>query len=215
MQERQQDIAEEIANSLLHGVALIGAAFAVPRLLASAPHAHTGAQLGLLVFVVTMALLYGASTMYHALPAGRAKQWFLRLDHAAIYLFIAGSYTPFALNSHGSPTQGFQLALVWLAAAAGFALKVRARLSSPLLSTALYVAMGWLVLLAALPLMAHVPVVSAAWLVIGGVAYTVGVVFFVLDAAVRYAHAVWHGFVAAGTGCHIVAVLGLTQPLQA
>ncbi|PJI96177.1 channel protein (hemolysin III family) [Acidovorax sp. 69] len=215
MQQRQQDMAEEIANSVLHGATLLGAFLAAPRLLASATPANASAHTGLWIFVTTMTLLYGASTLYHAMPEGRSKQWLLRLDNAAIYLFIAGSYTPFALLSPGDSTRSVQLTLVWLAAAAGFAVKVRALHMPPLLSTALYVTMGWLVLLAALPLMAQLPAVSTAWLVIGGVAYTVGVVFFVLDTAVRYAHAIWHGFVAAGTGCHIVAVLGLSQPLQA
>ena len=99
--------------------------------------------------------------------------------------------------------------LVWLAALAGCWLQLRARRAAPWLSTALHVAMGWVALLAALHLMAHVPAVSAAWLVIGGAAYTTGVVFFVMEAMVRYAHAVWHSCVIAGTGCHVIAVLGL------
>ncbi|MCW5223205.1 hemolysin III family protein [Verminephrobacter aporrectodeae subsp. tuberculatae] len=208
------DAHEEAANSLSHGVALLGACLVVPELLRSARHVQGASYLGVLVFVVTMALLYAASTIYHALPPGRFKQCFLKLDHAAIYLFIAGSYTPFALGSpDDSLFNGIGLALVWLAAAAGFTLKVLSRLASPLLSTALYVVMGWLVLLAALPLMGHVPAVSAAWLVIGGAAYTLGLVFLAFDATVRYAHAVWHGFVAAGTACHTLALLSsLSHP---
>lgn len=205
-------MAEELANSALHGAALIGVLLVAPKLMASARYADASTHTGLLIFVATMALLYSASTLYHVLPEGRAKQWFLRLDHAAIYLFIAGSYTPVALCAPGDATQDIQLALVWLAAVAGFIAQVRTHRMSPALSTTLYVAMGWLVLLAALPLMAHVPAVSAAWLVIGGLAYTVGVVFFVLDATVRYAHAIWHCFVAAGTGCHVFAMLGLASP---
>ncbi|MGN8006042.1 PAQR family membrane homeostasis protein TrhA [Acidovorax sp. 22279] len=209
MSDRPQDLHEEVANSALHGAALVGACLAVPQLLQSAPAAHPAAIGGVLVFVATMALLYGASTLYHALPPGRAKEWALRLDHAAIHLFIAGSFTPFALSAPGHTHHVTALALVWLAALAGCWLQLRTRRTAPWLSTALYVAMGWVALLAALPLMAHVPAVSAAWLVIGGAAYTAGVVFFVMDAVVRYAHAVWHGCVIAGTGCHVIAVLGL------
>ena len=91
MSDRPQDLHEEVANSALHGAALVGAFLAVPQLLQSAPAAHPAALWGVLVFGATMALLYGASTLYHALPLGRAKQWALRLDHAAIHLFIAGS----------------------------------------------------------------------------------------------------------------------------
>ena len=123
--------------------------------------------------------------------------------------FIAGSFTPFTLSAPGHRHHLTALVLVWLAALVGCWLQLRARRAAPWLSTALYVAMGWVALLAALPLMAHVPAVSAAWLVIGGAAYTAGVVFFVMDAVVRYAHAVWHGCVVAGTGCHVIAVLGL------
>lgn len=93
MSDRPQDLHEELANSALHGAALVGACLAVPQLLQSAPAAHPAAIWGVLVFGATMALLYGTSTLYHALPPGRAKQWVLRLDHAAIHLFIAGSFS--------------------------------------------------------------------------------------------------------------------------
>ena len=209
MSDRPQDLHEEVANSALHGAALVGACLAVPQLLQSAPAAHPAALWGVLVFGATMALLYGASPLHHALPLGRAKQWVLRLDHAAIHLSIAGSFTPFALSAPSHRHHITALVLVWLAALAGCWLQLRARRAAPWLSTALYVAMGWVALLAALPLMAHVPAVSAAWLVFGGAAYTAGVVFFVMDAVVRYAHAVWHGCVVAGTGCHVIALLGL------
>ena len=161
------------------------------------------------MFGATMALLYGASTLYHALPLGRAKQWALRLDHAAIHLSIAGSFTPFALSAPSHRHHITALVLVWLAALPAAGCSCGRGAQPPWLSTALHVAMGWVALLAALPLMAHVPAVSAAWLVIGGAAYTAGVVFFVMDSVVRYAHAVWHGCVIAGTGCHVIALLGL------
>ena len=201
------DTDEEIANSSSHGLALLLAGLATPKLLDSTQHLGPRAYAGVVIFVATMALLYGASTAYHALPPGRAKQWFLKLDHAAIYLFIAGSYTPFVLSQPTSPQSIVTLALVWAAATVGFVLKAFAQHATTWWSTGLYVAMGWLVLAAALPLINTMPALAAAWLVIGGIAYTVGVVFFLMDSALHNAHAVWHVCVAAGTTCHVFAVL--------
>jgi hemolysin III len=208
MKTRPQSLGEEIANSVSHGVALLAAIGAVPFLIASARRLSLASFIGTLVFAATMVLLYLASTLYHALPAGRAKRIFLKLDHGAIYLFIAGSYTPFALGALGGPWGWTLFGLVWSLAVIGVTLKAFDRLSHPWLSTGLYLVMGWLVLIAAVPLIEKVPLPGLIWLVAGGLAYTTGVVFFVLDSRVRYAHAVWHGFVVAGTGCHFFAVLG-------
>ena len=208
MTNRQQSLGEEIANSISHGVALIAAIAGAPFLIASAYRENAASFIGTLVFAATMALLYLTSTIYHALPVGPVKKLFVKLDHSAIYLFIAGSYTPFALG----PLQGAWgwtlLGVVWSLAAVGITLKAFDRLSHPWLSTGLYLAMGWLVVVAAVPLLERVPLPGVLWLVAGGLAYTVGVIFFVLDSRLRYSHAVWHGFVAAGTGCHFFAVLG-------
>lgn len=206
--DRPQSLGEEIANSVSHGVALLAAIVAVPFLFAATRHLGIASAVGALVFAGTMVLLYFASTLYHALPDGRAKRVFLRLDHGAIYLFIAGSYTPFALGALGGPWGWTLFGLVWSFAAVGVTLKAFDRLSHPWVSTGLYLAMGWLALIAAVPLVEHVPAPGVALLVSGGLAYTVGVVFFVLDSRLRYAHTVWHGFVMAGTGLHFFAVLG-------
>lgn len=208
MIERPQTLGEEIANSISHGAALLAALVAAPILIVAATHLHAANIVGASVFAATMIILYLASTLYHALPAGRAKRVFCKLDHGAIYLFIAGSYTPFALGALGGPWGWTLFGLVWGLAALGIVLKAFDRLSHPWLSTGLYLAMGWLVLIAAVPLFEHVPVTGLALLVAGGLAYTVGVIFFVLDSRLRYAHAVWHGFVATGTGFHFFAVLG-------
>jgi len=206
-EERAQTLGEEIANSVSHGVALLAALAAVPFLLTSAWQLNLASFIGATVFAATMVLLYLASTLYHALPAGRAKRVFLKLDHGAIYLFIAGSYTPFALGALGGPWGWTLFGLVWSMAALGITLKTFDRLSHPWLSTGLYLAMGWLVLIAVVPLVRHVPSAGVALLVAGGLAYTAGVVFFLLDSRWRYAHAVWHGFVVAGTACHFFAVM--------
>jgi hemolysin III len=201
-------VGEEIANSVSHGVALLAAIAAVPILVAAARHMSAGALVGTCVFAATMVLLYLTSTLYHAMPAGRAKRVFMKLDHGAIYVFIAGSYTPFALGALGGPWGWTLFGLVWAFAALGVTLKAFDRLTHPWMSTGLYLAMGWLVVIAAVPLFEHVALPGIALLAAGGLAYTAGVVFFMLDSRVRYAHAVWHGFVVAGTGCHVFAVLG-------
>jgi hemolysin III len=209
MEAPAPDTGEEMANSGCHGIALIAACLAIPKLLESALHLGARAHAGVMVFAATMVLLYGASTAYHALPPGPMKQWLLKLDHGAIHLFIAGSYTPFALFQPHSTHGVAILSLVWAAAVAGFWMTTVASKTSARWATCWYVAMGWLVLLAALPLIQHMPPLGAAWLIMGGAAYTVGIVFYVLDSAVRYAHAVWHGCVAAGTTCHVFAVLSV------
>lgn len=200
-------MGEEIANSVSHGVALLAAIGAVPFLISAAHHLSAVSFIGVIVFAATMVLLYLTSTIYHALPNGRAKRVFLKLDYGAIYLFIAGSYTPFALGALGGVWGWTLFGLVWSLAALGITLKTFNRLTHPWLSTGLYLIMGWLVLIAAVPLVRHLPFTSIMWLVSGGLAYTFGVIFFVLDSRIRYSHAVWHGFVATGTGCHTFAVL--------
>jgi hemolysin III len=205
--DRPQTLGEEIANSVSHGAALLAAIAAMPFLIAAARHFSTAALVGAAVFAATMVLLYLTSTIYHALPAGRAKRVFMRLDHGAIYVFIAGSYTPFALGALGGAWGWTLFGLVWSFAALGVTLKACDRLSHPWISTGLYLAMGWLALIAVVPLFERVPLPGIALLAAGGIAYTFGVVFFMLDSRVRYAHAIWHGFVVVGTVCHFFAVL--------
>lgn len=208
MTHRCQSRGEEIANSISHGVALLAAIVVVPLLIAVARQRNTAGFVGAIVFAATMVVLYLSSTLYHALPDGRAKRVFLKLDHGAIYLFIAGSYTPFALGALAGSWGWTLFGVVWSLAALGVTLKAFGRLSRPWLSTGLYLVMGWLVLFAAVPLIQKVPLPGVELLVAGGLAYTLGVVFFVLDSRLKYAHAVWHGFVAVGTGFHFFAVLG-------
>ena len=211
---RAQSLREELANSVSHGAALLAALTAVPFLMLASSHSDNANYtinanfVGALIFALTMVFLYFTSTLYHALPEGRAKSVFLKLDHGAIYFFIAGSYTPFSLGAIESSHSWLMLGLVWAMALTGATLKVIDRLETPWLSTGLYLAMGWLVLVAAVPIVERVSLPVFNLLVAGGLAYTVGVIFFVLDSKLRYAHTVWHGFVAAGTGCHFFAVMG-------
>ncbi len=208
---RSQCQGEEIANSLIHGVALLAAIAAMPLLIVWASPLGTAHVVGASVFAATMLLLYMSSTLYHALPAGRAKQVFMKLDHCAIYLFIAGSYTPFAMGAPAGGSRDWMLlALVWSLAAVGVTLKSIDRPRQTWLSSGLYLVMGWLVLIAAMPLAERVPLRCVELLIAGGVAYTAGIVFFMVDSRFRYAHALWHGFVVAGSGFHFCAVLRYT-----
>jgi hemolysin III len=147
------------------------------------------------------------SALYHALPPGRAKFIANRLDHAAIYVFIAGSYTPFALGPLRGAWGWSLFGVVWGLAALGVYFKLRNRLRHPLWSTGLYVAMGWLALVAAVPILERIAQGGIVLLLAGGVAYTVGAVFFLYDNRLRYGHFVWHLFVLTGSTCHFVAVL--------
>jgi hemolysin III len=200
-------VAEEIANSVSHGLALAVALAALPALARSAGQRGDAAQIvGAVAFATTTVLLYLASTLYHALPRGRAKRVFRVLDHSAIFLLIAGTYTPFALGALRGPWGSGLLAAIWGLATAGIALKAVCGVRYPVVSTSLYLCMGWLVLIAAKPLLHSVPPWGVFWLLAGGLAYTAGVGFFAAR-RVPFSHFVWHLFVALGTTCHFVAVL--------
>jgi hemolysin III len=206
-QERLQSPGEEIANSVSHGVALLLALGAGAVLVvAAAQRGDTAAIVGASVFAASMVLLYLSSMLYHALPATRAKRVFRVLDHSAIYLLIAGTYTPFTLGVLRGPWGWTLFGLVWAMALAGVAVKAVAGIRYPRVSTALYLAMGWIAVIAIKPMWQLIPAWGLFWLVAGGLAYTVGVVFFAADGRLRYGHFVWHLFVAAGTACHFIAV---------
>lgn len=208
LRDRTQSLGEEIANSVSHGVALLAAVAAVPVLVVAASQRGGAAGIvGASIFAATMVLLYLTSTLYHALPLNRAKRVFRVLDHGAIYLLIAGTYTPFTLGVLRG-TWGWTLfGVVWALALAGVVLKAVGGLRYPRLSTCLYLAMGWLAVIAVKPLWLHVPMWGLFWLLAGGIAYTLGVAFFAADTRVRYSHFIWHLFVIAGTACHFIAVL--------
>lgn len=206
--DRDQTVGEEIANALSHGLGVVLAIAALPILVTRAVSLGGAADVvAAAVFAATMILLYGVSTLYHALPAGRAKAVLLRLDHAAIYVFIAGSYTPFTLGVlHTGPGVTLLIA-VWAAAAFGVAIKLLNRLKHRFVSTGLYLAMGWVVVFAAGPLLDRLPAAGLALLVAGGLSYTLGAFVFLLDNKVRYSHFVWHLFVLGGSVCHFFAAL--------
>ena len=205
---RNQTLGEEISNSVSHGLGLLLTIAALPVLIVNAVHNGGPADVvGATVFGVSAITLYLVSVLYHAIPHARAKAILRTLDHAAIYLMIAGTYTPFTLGVLRGGWGWTLFGLVWGMALVGVLFKALLGMRFPHISTFFYVAMGWIALIAIRPLWQHVPLAGLAWLLAGGVAYTLGVVFFVLDERVRYCHFVWHLFVLAGTACHFVAVL--------
>jgi hemolysin III len=213
MSRRPQSLGEEIANSLTHGAGLVASIAALPLLVLAATGRRDPWQLaGGAIFGGTLILLYLASTVYHALPDGRAKRALRVVDHSAIYLLIAGSYTPFTLGALRGPWGWSLLVSIWSLAILGITAKLTVGFRFPRLSTVFYVGMGWLALVAIQPLVTHLSPAGLGWLVAGGVCYTVGVPFYATDSRLRYGHAVWHLFVVAGSVCHFFAVLWHAAP---
>lgn len=204
--DREWSFGEELAHSLTHGAGLVlGIAGLVFLVFLAARTGDPWRIVACAVYATTLVLLYLASTLYHALSFTRARRVLQVLDHSAIFLLIAGSYTPFALVSLRGPWGWTLLAIVWGLAVAGITAKVVFGPRWPVISTVLYLAMGWTVLIAVKPLVEHVAPGGIAWLVAGGLAYTGGVVFYAWE-RLRYSHAIWHVFVLAGSACHYVAV---------
>lgn len=205
--DRVQSPGEEIANSVSAGAGLIAAIAGIPLLLASASQRGSNWTVaGALVYAATTVLLYLASSVYHALPRSRAKRLFRLFDHMAIFLLIAGTYTPFTLGALRGAVGWTIFAAVWSLAVVGIGLIAFGGLKSRSLSVCMYLGLGWLALFAARPLLLHVPLQGLLWLLGGGIAYTTGIVFY-LAQRLAYSHFIWHLFVIAGTGCHFCAVL--------
>lgn len=200
-------LREEIANGISHGLALIVALAALPILVVSASRAgNTHFTIGAAVFGVSMVVLYLASTLYHSLTHERAKHFFRQVDHCAIFLLIAGSYTPFTLGVLRGPWGWTLLAIVWTLAVAGIAIKVLTGTRHWWLLMCLYVVMGWLAIVAIKPILTLVPLPGIMLILAGGIAYSGGLAFFAAH-RIRYHHFIWHLFVIAGTTCHYFAVL--------
>jgi hemolysin III len=203
-----QSTGEELANSISHGIGLVGAIVGTPVLLLAAfHHGSTSFLIGTIVFTITMLQLYLGSTLYHAWPQTRVKSILQVLDHSAIFLLIAGTYTPLALGPLRDAGGLTILGTVWALAILGVLMKAtRGASRHRTLALFLYLGMGWLALIFIWPLAVAIPLSALLWLLAGGIAYTTGVLFYVRN-GVRYTHFVWHLFVLAGTGCHFAAVL--------
>lgn len=202
-----QDLREEIANSISHGLALLIALIALPVLVWSAAKiGSTHFTIGAAVFGSSIVVLYLASTLYHSLTHARAKHIFRQVDHCAIFLLIAGSYTPFTLGVLRGPWGWTLLAIIWLLAVAGIAMKLIGGTRHWWLCMVLYLIMGWLAVVAIKPMLTLIPLPGILLIFAGGIAYSGGLAFFAAH-RIRYNHFIWHLFVIAGTTCHYLAVL--------
>ena len=205
---REQSRGEELANSISHAVALTAMLVGTPFLIINAAEQGSAAEVvGVSIFSATAILLYLSSTLYHALAARKAKRVFKIIEHSAIFLLIAGTYTPLTLGILKGAWGWTIFGLVWGLAAVGVALKLFESKPHPVISLSLYISMGWLIVIAMNPLLEKLPAEGMLWLVCGGLSYTLGVVFFVTDEKLRYGHLIWHLFVVGGTVCHYFLVL--------
>lgn len=210
--DRPETLAEEIANGVTHGIGvLLGLAGLVALLVAAGPAGDAWRIVSFSVYGATLILLYLASTLYHALPHPKAKKVFQKLDHAAIFLLIAGTYTPFALVPLRGPWGWSLFGVIWGLAAAGVAFKAFGATRWHGAVTALYVAMGWLCLIALPKMIAVLPFGGLFWMAVGGVLYMGGVVFY-LWRRLPFGHAVWHLFVLGGSVAHFWAVYRYVLP---
>jgi hemolysin III len=203
---RSQTLGEEIANSISHGVGALGAIAATPLLIINAIDKGAAAIVGASIFGATMIVLYVSSSLYHAFPHSRTKRIFNIFDHAAIFLLIAGTYTPFTLGVLRGAWGWSLFGVIWGLAVLGIVIKSVAGATSGKLSTSLYLAMGWIAIIAAKPFWENIPAPGLIWLLAGGLMYSTGVIFFIAY-KMRYSHFIWHLFVMAGTACHVVAAM--------
>ncbi len=213
--DRVVSLREEVANAVTHGVGLVLSLIGMPILiLAALDRGERATVIGASVFGATLIALYAASTLYHAIPHPTLKQKLRVVDHAAIYLLIAGTYTPFTLGVLRG-TWGWTLfGIVWTLAALGVLFKVVFGSGAMAkVSTAIYVAMGWVIIIAIKPLMASMEHAGLMLLVAGGLCYTGGVIFYV-DRRRAWTHPVWHLFVMGGSICHYFAVLWYAAPAR-
>ncbi|MBB1472773.1 MULTISPECIES: hemolysin III family protein [unclassified Luteimonas] len=198
---------EELASALTHGLGATAALAAGAVLVTLAAMHGDGWQLGsAIVFSTSLLLLYVASTLYHAFRDPVLKGRLKIFDHCAIYLLIAGTYTPFTLIGLRGPLGWWMFAAIWSLALAGVVFKLFYTGRFKRLSTLIYVAMGWMVLVAIKPVLVALDAWTFAWLVAGGVAYTLGTVFYHRE-SLPYSHAIWHLFCIAGSACHYIAVM--------
>lgn len=202
---RAQTVREEIVNTATHGVGILASIAGGSVLIVLAALGGSAWNIvGVAIFVASLILLYSASTVYHAVRSERLKQRMKVFDHCAIYLLIAGTYTPFMIGTLRGGWGWSLFGVIWGLAVGGVFFKLFFTGRFPLLSTGIYIAMGWLVVLAAGPLVRTLEPTALAWLLAGGLSYTGGTVFY--HARMPYAHGVWHLFVLGGSVCHAVAV---------
>lgn len=204
---RSQTLGEEIANSITHGIgAALSLAALVILIVFASKYGDAWRVVSFSIYGTTLFFLYIASTLYHSFPNGKVKRFFRILDHSSIFLLIAGTYTPVTLIAMRGPWGWTLFGLVWAMAIGGIVAKVFLINRFKIVSLLLYVAMGWLVIIAVKPMMVMVPRGMIVWLFIGGLCYTLGIVFYAIK-KVPYFHTVWHLFVLGGSICHFMGML--------
>lgn len=212
--ELRSTTGEEIANAITHGIgAVLSLVGLVTMVVLAALHGGVWQLIGCSIYASSLLILYVISTLYHSLTHAGAKRVFQILDHCSIFLFIAGSYTPFLLvNLHGG--WGWSLfGVVWGIAVLGIIFKILYIGRDEIVSVIVYITMGWLIMVAIKPLMEHITHQGLDLLVVGGLFYTVGVVFYALE-KLPYNHSVWHVYVMAGSACHYFAILYAVLPAR-
>lgn len=205
---------EEVANTISHGVGLILGIVGLVLLLvkAVAQQADALTITSMSIYGGSMIALFLASTLYHAIPYRRAKRWLKTFDHCAIYLLIAGSYTPFLLVSLRTPLAVGLMIVVWSLALIGILMKIAFVYRFKKLSLVTYLTMGWLSLIVIYQLAIHLEVGGLTLLAAGGLIYSLGVIFYVAK-RIPYNHAIWHAFVLAGCACHFLAIYLYVEPI--
>ena len=207
-------LGEELANAITHGAgALLSIAGLVLMVVSASLYGNAWHIVSVSIFGVCLVLLYTASTLYHSFRPGRAKHVFKIMDHAAIYLLIAGTYTPFTLTLLRGSWGWSLFGIIWGLCAAGIVFKVFFIKRFNVLSTILYLLMGWLIVIAGKPLVENVPAEGLYWLLAGGVAYSLGTVFYLWE-KLPFHHAVWHLFVLGGSVCHFFDVFLYVLPAR-
>lgn len=198
---------EEVANAISHGVGVVAAVAAAPFLIYYAvQHGDALIIAGVSVFIASAILLYLSSTLFHGLRDGKAKDVFQVFDHVAIFILIAGTYTPFTVGILQGTFGWFMLSLIWFVAFIGITLRLWLGKSNMKIYVAFYLLMGWMIFIGIKPLIENMELAGLLWLAVGGAAYTLGVIFYLLPRR-TYSHFVWHLFVLAGTTTHFMAVM--------
>jgi hemolysin III len=207
-------LSDLLANAITHGAGAVMAVAGAVYLIVASTRGNAWQVTSCAIFAGTLVLVYICSTLYHSLVRTRARHVFQVLDHSAIYLLIAGTYTPFTLVSLRGPVGWVLFGAVWALAAAGVVFKSVAMGKFPVGSALVYLFQGWFVVFAARPLIHAISWQGTLWLGAGGLAYTLGIIFFAMDSR-RYFHAVWHLFVLAGSAAHYFAILFYVVPARA
>jgi hemolysin III len=210
--KRPLQVKEELANTITHA---IGVGLSIAGLILLVVRAAMGGDVWQVVsfsiYGASLILLYLASTLYHAFRSPRVKEIFRVMDHSAIYLLIAGTYTPFLLVTLRGPWGWSLFGIIWGLALAGITFKIIFGPKYEMVSTIFYLLMGWVVIIAIKPLLAVLPTAGFFWLLGGGLAYSLGVIFFIWE-KLPFNHAIWHGFVMTGSFLHFFAVLFYLSP---